>query len=93
MATSAAVDKPGFLLRYANDFFSPTFITSIGIDFKIKNIVLHGNRIKLQIWDTAGQERFPAMMTSFVVRRRIIDVFRDRSTIPKQCQKSLVSPN
>ena len=37
------------LLRYANDSFSPTFITTIGIDFKIKNIQLDGKRIKLQV--------------------------------------------
>jgi Ras-related protein Rab-8A len=53
------------LLRYANDSFSPTFITTIGIDFKIKNIQLDGKRIKLQIWDTAGQERFRTITTSY----------------------------
>lgn len=30
----------------------------IRIDFKMKNVLLDGKRIKLQIWDTAGQERF-----------------------------------
>lgn len=53
------------LLRYANDSFSPTFITTIGIDFKIKNIILDSKRIKLQIWDTAGQERFRTITTSY----------------------------
>jgi Ras-related protein Rab-8A len=57
------------LIRYANDSFSPTFITTIGIDFKIKNIMLGGEqgnkRIKLQIWDTAGQERFRTITTSY----------------------------
>jgi hypothetical protein len=36
-------------LRYANDSFSPTFITTIGIDFKIKTIEVDGKRIKLQV--------------------------------------------
>lgn len=44
---------------------SPTFITTIGIDFKIKNIDIDGTRIKLQIWDTAGQERFRTITTSY----------------------------
>ena len=57
--------KTCLLLRYANDSFSPTFITTIGIDFKIKNIELDGKRIKLQIWDTAGQERFRTITTSY----------------------------
>lgn len=34
------VGKTCLLLRYANDSFSQTFITTIGIDFKIKNIDL-----------------------------------------------------
>ena len=59
------VGKTCLLLRYANDSFSPTFITTIGIDFKIKNIELDGKRIKLQIWDTAGQERFRTITTSY----------------------------
>ncbi|KAK7253648.1 GTPase [Aureococcus anophagefferens] len=46
------------LLRYAFDSFSPTFITTIGIDFKIKEV-------KLQIWDTAGQERFRTITVSY----------------------------
>ncbi len=33
----------------APEAFSPTFITTIGIDFKIKNIVLDDKRIKLQV--------------------------------------------
>ena len=48
------VGKTCLLLRYANDSFSQTFITTIGIDFKIKTIELDGKTIKLQIWDTAG---------------------------------------
>lgn len=59
------VGKTCLLLRYANDSFSPTFITTIGIDFKIKNIEIDNKRIKLQIWDTAGQERFRTITTSY----------------------------
>ena len=40
--TPAGVGKTCLLLRYANDSFSPTFITTIGIDFKIKNLELDG---------------------------------------------------
>merc|ERR1711988_1069767 len=61
----SGVGKTCLLLRYANDAFSPTFITTIGIDFKIKNIQVDNKRIKLQIWDTAGQERFRTITTSY----------------------------
>lgn len=65
MIGDSGVGKTCLLLRYANDSFSPTFITTIGIDFKIKNIDVDGKRIKLQIWDTAGQERFRTITTSY----------------------------
>lgn len=65
MIGDSGVGKTCLLLRYANDSFSPTFITTIGIDFKIKNIDIDGKRVKLQIWDTAGQERFRTITTSY----------------------------
>jgi len=65
MIGDSGVGKTCLLLRYANDSFSPTFITTIGIDFKIKNVEIDGKRIKLQIWDTAGQERFRTITTSY----------------------------
>ena len=49
MIGDRGVGKTCLLLRYANDSFSPTFITTIGIDFKIKNIQLENKRVKLQV--------------------------------------------
>mmetsp|Transcript_16219 Transcript_16219/g.41143 ORF Transcript_16219/g.41143 Transcript_16219/m.41143 type:complete len:212 (-) Transcript_16219:189-824(-) len=65
MIGDSGVGKTCLLLRYANDSFSPTFITTIGIDFKIKTINLGDKVVKLQIWDTAGQERFRTITTSY----------------------------
>jgi len=65
MIGDSGVGKTCLLLRYANDSFSPTFITTIGIDFKIKTVVLDNTVVKLQIWDTAGQERFRTITTSY----------------------------
>ncbi|XP_064382537.1 ras-related protein Rab-10-like [Halichondria panicea] len=61
----SGVGKTCVLFRYADDTFNTTFISTIGIDFKIKTIELEGKRIKLQIWDTAGQERFHTITTSY----------------------------
>ena len=57
--------KSAILLRFADDSFTQSFITTIGIDFKIRTITLDGKRIKLQIWDTAGQERFKTITTAY----------------------------
>mmetsp|Transcript_68143 Transcript_68143/g.189022 ORF Transcript_68143/g.189022 Transcript_68143/m.189022 type:complete len:189 (+) Transcript_68143:295-861(+) len=62
----SAVGKSSILLRYADDSFSSSFITTIGIDFKIKSIQLDDDKkVKLQIWDTAGQERFKTITTAY----------------------------
>ncbi|KAH0918736.1 hypothetical protein HID58_026396 [Brassica napus] len=53
------------LLRFSDGSFTTSFITTIGIDFKIRTIELDGKRIKLQIWDTAGQERFRTITTAY----------------------------
>ena len=65
MIGDSGVGKTCLLLRYANDSFSPTFITTIGIDFKIKTVCLDSTVVKLQIWDTAGQERFRTITVSY----------------------------
>lgn len=62
------VGKSCLLLRFSDDSFTPSFITTIGIDFKIRTIELDGKRIKLQIWDTAGQERFRTITTGMYIR-------------------------
>eukprot|EP00218_Dolichomastix_sp_CCMP3274_P006602 CAMPEP_0170143460 /NCGR_PEP_ID=MMETSP0033_2-20121228/11068_1 /TAXON_ID=195969 /ORGANISM="Dolichomastix tenuilepis, Strain CCMP3274" /LENGTH=230 /DNA_ID=CAMNT_0010379909 /DNA_START=129 /DNA_END=821 /DNA_ORIENTATION=+ len=54
----SGVGKSCLLLRFSNDSYTPSFITTIGIDFKIRTVELDGKKMKLQIWDTAGQERF-----------------------------------
>lgn len=59
------VGKSCLLLRFCDDSFTPSFITTIGIDFKIRIVDLDGKKIKIQIWDTAGQERFRTITTAY----------------------------
>lgn len=59
------VGKSCLLLRFCDDSFTPSFITTIGIDFKIRLVDLDGKKIKIQIWDTAGQERFRTITTAY----------------------------
>lgn len=61
----SGVGKSCLLLRFSDDQFTPSFITTIGIDFKIRTVELDGKKIKLQIWDTAGQERFRTITTAY----------------------------
>ncbi|KAM3869758.1 ras-related protein Rab-8B [Diretmus argenteus] len=61
----SGVGKTCLLFRFSEDAFNTTFISTIGIDFKIRTIELNGKRVKLQIWDTAGQERFRTITTAY----------------------------
>ncbi|KAF9002029.1 ras family-domain-containing protein [Cyathus striatus] len=61
----SGVGKSCLLLRFCDDAWTPSFITTIGIDFKIRTIELDEKRIKLQIWDTAGRERFRTITTAY----------------------------
>ncbi|KAK7798830.1 hypothetical protein U0070_009194 [Myodes glareolus] len=45
--------KTCLLFRFSEDAFNTTFISTIGINFKIRTIELDGKKIKPQIWDTA----------------------------------------
>jgi len=61
----SGVGKTCLLLRFADDVFNETFISTIGIDFKHKNIEIDGRKIKLQIWDTAGQEKYRTITSAY----------------------------
>ena len=54
----SSVGKTNILLRYVSSDYQMSHISTIGIDFKVKSIMIDGYRLKMQIWDTAGQERF-----------------------------------
>lgn len=61
----SGVGKSCLLLRFADDTYSDTYISTIGVDFKIRTIEFDGKIVKLQIWDTAGQERFRTITSSY----------------------------
>eukprot|EP01156_Anaeramoeba_ignava_P022439 Anaeramoba_ignava/c20659_g1_i3.p1 GENE.c20659_g1_i3~~c20659_g1_i3.p1 ORF type:complete len:202 (+),score=58.54 c20659_g1_i3:42-647(+) len=61
----SGVGKSCLLLRFADDTYTESYISTIGVDFKIRTIELEGKTIKLQIWDTAGQERFRTITRTY----------------------------
>lgn len=61
----SGVGKSCLLLRFAENTYTQDYISTIGVDFKIRTIELDGKVIKLQIWDTAGQERFRTITSSY----------------------------
>lgn len=61
----SSVGKTCSLINYVNGTFSPSAISTLGIDFKVHNVIKDGRKVKLQIWDTAGQERFRTITQSY----------------------------
>lgn len=62
---NSSVGKTSFLFRYADDSFTSAFVSTVGIDFKVKTVFRNDKRVKLQIWDTAGQERYRTITTAY----------------------------
>uniref|UniRef100_A0A8D0L3U8 small monomeric GTPase n=1 Tax=Sphenodon punctatus TaxID=8508 RepID=A0A8D0L3U8_SPHPU len=61
----SAVGKSSLLLRFTDGTFEPHLNPTIGVDFKVKEMVLGGILLQLAIWDTAGQERFRTLTPSY----------------------------
>ena len=52
-------------------------MSSIGVDFKTKQIDLDDRLIKMQIWDTAGHEKFRTITTSYYKSAHAIIILYD----------------
>ena len=60
------VGKTCFLMKYTDKTFQDVHISTIGLDYRLKSMVLkNGKNIKLQIWDTAGKDRFRAITKNY----------------------------
>ena len=61
-----AVGKTCLLLKYVDGFFPDNYISTVGVEYKIKVVELNGTKIILKIWDTCGQERYKSLAKTFI---------------------------
>ncbi|XP_027553568.1 ras-related protein Rab-44 [Neopelma chrysocephalum] len=59
------VGKTSFLYRLHADSFNPNLTATVGLDYRIKNLVVDNKRFALRLWDSAGQERYHSMTKQF----------------------------
>ena len=45
----STVGKSSLLLRYSTNRFAANYIATIGLDFKTKDLVLEGSKVRLQV--------------------------------------------
>jgi Ras-related protein Rab-8A len=62
---NSGVGKTNMLLKFCDNNFMTSHLTTIGIDFKIKTIMIGNDKVRLQIWDTAGQEKFKTITQTY----------------------------
>lgn len=76
----AAVGKSSIMKRYTDDVFQYDNVSTIGVDFSTKNLLIENKNIQIQIWDTAGQERFRSIIRQYykntIVSFLVFDITR-----------------
>ena len=58
---NSSVGKTSYILRYAEDSFQGRYLSTVGIDFKTKDITIKGQTYTIFLYDTSGQERYKSL--------------------------------
>jgi small GTP-binding protein len=59
------VGKTSFIIRFTEDKFNESLLSTIGVDIKNKEIKRKDKNILLKIFDTAGEERFKSISKNY----------------------------
>jgi len=66
VAGAKNVGKTSLIRRYATGKFDKSTLSTIGVDFETKKVVVDNTEILLNIWDFAGEERFRVLFPSYI---------------------------
>ena len=61
----STVGKTSILVKYINNKFEDSCVSTVGVDYMDKILNYKNLIIKLQIWDTSGEEKFRSMTRNF----------------------------
>ena len=59
------VGKTNIVSRYIKNEFNKDSMSTIGVEFGSKELVIEGHNVKVQIWDTAGQEKYKSITNAY----------------------------
>lgn len=83
IAGNGGVGKTTLLRRYVDGIFDESTITTIGVDFFLKEISLEGGNCTLQLWDLGGQQRFRHLLSNFIMGARGALLLIDLTKMPQ----------
>ena len=66
VAGAKNVGKTSLIRRYATGKFDKSTLSTIGVDFETKKVMVDDNEILLNIWDFAGEKKFRLLLPSYV---------------------------
>ena len=58
--------KTSLIRRYATGKFDKSTLSTIGVDFETKKVLVDDTEILLNIWDFAGEKKFRLLLPSYV---------------------------
>ena len=61
----SGLGKTTILLRFSENKFDPSYLSTIGVDLKAKCVKVDNYEVKLRLYDTASQERFHSITSKF----------------------------
>jgi len=66
VAGAKNVGKTSLIRRYATGKFEKSTLSTIGVDFETKKVIVDNTEILLNIWDFAGEKKFRLLFPSYV---------------------------
>ena len=66
VAGAKNVGKTSLIRRYATGKFEKSTLSTIGVDFETKKVIVDDTEILLNIWDFAGEKKFRLLFPSYV---------------------------
>ena len=63
---NSEVGKTCYILKYTENFFQELYLTTVGIDFKMKTETINNKQYKLFLYDTTGQEKYKSIALNII---------------------------